>query len=609
MSDIEGDDEFQDAQESLPQLASMDLDTSIMEAKRAMHCFFNNDFEQAKKILEPWADSSMYHSLGTSVFAFLEAILTFEQKHIEKASEVLKQCMSVCSKHRKHTTITQNIGKMVKRVNYDAYTNEEVHAELCYAESLLLKAMLTFVEDETLVSFVKAGLKIRTCFLSYKECLTILNNRKWENDVHKVHFESGVRTGIGAFNLMISLLPARVIKLLEFIGFSGDKDYGLAELKAGYNERRGLRQILCVMTLLSYNLIVTFVLSHSDGDLEWCEQVLEQELNLYPNGVWFLFFKGRLELTRGNFEECIDWYIKSWKSQNVWPQFHHLCYWELMWAHCSMQQWNKAITYATMLANESNWSRTIYLYQKAAVLIMQKPASWSEEKQLIDNLMMQAPTYKQRIAGKSLPMEKFVIKKTERYFAQKKSLVVPIFELMYMWNVFRIIGKRQDLMMNIFKRIEEEEKELNSTPKNEYHTDNEALLLLLKGACLRQMQHPLQAEECLRRVLQLEKSVREDTYLFPYATVELALLAQDQGDTQLAIGFLEDAKKNYTGYLLESRLHFRIHSDLMILTAKKTNNYMTKKYENDRRLEKDITANNSPIIPGPSVDKSIEIKL
>ena len=45
---------------------------------------------------------------------------------------------------------------------------EEIHAELCYAEALLLKAMLSFVEDETLVSFVKAGLKIRTCFLSYK---------------------------------------------------------------------------------------------------------------------------------------------------------------------------------------------------------------------------------------------------------------------------------------------------------------------------------------------------------------------------------------------------------------------------------------------------------
>lgn len=238
------------------------------------------------------------------------------------------------------------------------------------------------------------------------------------------------------------------------------QEYGLAELKAGYAERRGLRYILCVMALLSYNLIVSFVLSHRDGDLEWCEQVLDQELSLYPNGVWFLFFKGRLELTRGHLEKCIDWYIKSWKSQSVWPQFHHLCYWELMWAHCMMQQWSKAATYANMLANESNWSRTIYLYQKAVILIMQKPSQWSEEKQMIDNLMMQVPTHKQRIAGKSIPMEKFVIKRTERYFAQKKCLILPVFELMYVWNFFRIIGKRADLTLNIFKRIEEEEKEL-----------------------------------------------------------------------------------------------------------------------------------------------------
>ncbi|XP_043252928.1 tetratricopeptide repeat protein 39B-like [Colletes gigas] len=568
MSDIE-EDEFQDAHESIPEPTTMDLDTAIMEARKAIHCFFNNDFEEARKIMAPWADRSMYHSLGTSVFAFLEAILTFEQKYIEKAAAAVKQCMSVCLKQRKHVTLTQNIGKMVKKTNYDNYTIEEVHAELCYAESLLLKSMLTFVEDETLVSFVKAGLKIRTCFLSYKECLTILNSRKWENDAHKIHFESGVRTGIGAFNLMISLLPAKIIKLLEFIGFSGNKEYGLSELEAGYRERRGLRHVLCAMILLSYNLIVSFVLSHTDGDLGWCEKVLEEELSLYPNGVWFLFFKGRLELARGNFENSIEWYTKSWKSQELWPQFHHLCFWEMMWAHCSLQQWSRAATFASTLADESNWSRTIYLYQKAAILIMQKPPSKSEEKQLIDTLMMQAPTLKQRIAGKSLPMEKFVIKKTERYFAQKKNLVLPVFELMYVWNLFRIVGKRQDLILNIFKLVEEAEKELTKMSKTEFHTDNEALLLLLKGACLRQMKHPLLAEDCLTRVLRLDKLIKEDTYILPYATVELALLAQDQGNIQLAIGFLEDAKKNFTGYPLESRLHFRIHSDLMKLTGEK----------------------------------------
>ncbi|KAG7207004.1 hypothetical protein KM043_000895 [Ampulex compressa] len=606
MSDIEAEDEFQDAQESL-QPSSMDLDTAIMEAKKAIHCFFNNDFVQARKIMEPWADSSMYHSLGTSVFAFLEAILTFEQKHIEKASEALKNSMNVCSKQRKHTTITQNIGKMVKKPNYDSYTIEEVHAELCYAESLLLKSMLTFVEDETLVSFVKAGFKIRTCFLSYKECLTILNNRKWENDIHRVHFESGVRMGIGAFNLMISLLPARVIRLLEFIGFSGEKEYGLAELEAGYKERRGLRQVLCAMTLLSYNLIVSFVLSHTGGDLDWCEKVLEEELNLYPNGVWFLFFKGRLELTRGNFERCIDWYTRSWKSQDLWPQFHHLCFWELMWAHCCLQQWDSAASYANMLVNESNWSRTMYLYQKAAILIMKKPLANSEEKDIVDNLIMQAPTYKQRIAGKSLPMEKFVVKKAERYFAQKKNLVLPVFELMYVWNFFRIVGKRQDLILNILKRIEDAEKELQKQPKNAFSTDNEALVCLLKGVCLREMKHPLQAQEYLTRVLQLDKSIKEDTYLLPYATVELALLAQAEGDVQLAISFLEDAKKNYTGYLLESRLHFRIHSDLMQLTGKKAADLVKRDVSTTNSQRKENITGSVPA--GSSTENSFDIRL
>lgn len=39
--------------------------------------------------------------------------------------------------------------------------------------------------------------------------MTILNNRKWGDDTHKVHFESGVRMGIGTFNLvhMCIVLP------------------------------------------------------------------------------------------------------------------------------------------------------------------------------------------------------------------------------------------------------------------------------------------------------------------------------------------------------------------------------------------------------------------
>lgn len=36
---------------------------------------------------------------------------------------------------------------------------EEMHAELCYAEILLQKAVLTFL-DETIIGFLKGGMRI-----------------------------------------------------------------------------------------------------------------------------------------------------------------------------------------------------------------------------------------------------------------------------------------------------------------------------------------------------------------------------------------------------------------------------------------------------------------
>lgn len=109
------------------------------------------------------------------------------------------------------------------------------------------------------------------------------------------------------------------------------------------------------------------------------------------------------------------------------------------------------------------------------------------------------PQYKQRIAGKSLPMEKFVIKKADRFFAEKRNLVLPAIELMYLWNVFKILGKHFQLADNIFKLIEDAQQELETrNERSKYDVENRALILLLKGACLRQMNSPLQAMKLVK---------------------------------------------------------------------------------------------------------------
>lgn len=182
----------------------------------------------------------------------------------------------------------------------------------------------------------------------------------------------------------------------------------------------------------------------------------------------------------------------------------------------------------------------------------------------------EVPQYKQRIAGKSLPMEKFTIKKADRFFAEKKSLVLPAIELMYLWNAFRILGKHFHLADNVFKLIEKSERELDERhDRSKYDVENRALILLLKGACLRQMKSPLQALQyvswndfrffcflrysridhsvsflfrCLEGVLKLHKEIKEDEYLVPYAIVEIAWLYIDEGRIENAIAALEDAK-------------------------------------------------------------------
>ena len=94
------------------------------------------------------------------------------------------------------------------------------------------------------------------------------------------------------------------------------------------------------------------------------QDILDQKLAQYPNGAFFLFFKGRFHFIQGQMKEAIQWYKASCDSQNEWPQFHHVCYWELVWAHQFSQDWWGAHHYASLLFEESKWSRCFYAYQQ-----------------------------------------------------------------------------------------------------------------------------------------------------------------------------------------------------------------------------------------------------
>ncbi|CAH8861190.1 unnamed protein product [Trichobilharzia szidati] len=377
---------------------------------------------------------------------------------------------------------------------------------------------------------------------------------------------------------MISMLPRRVLKLLEFVGFSGDRQFGLEQLRLGAQMHDSLRGPLCALLLLSYDLYATHMLGDSVVSVS-CEQpehlkeareLLDQWSVVYPKSAIFLLLAGRLEEISGNLKAAIELFGRSIDSQSDWIHYHHLCYWELIWCYALQGDWQQAIRYTEKLALESRWSQASYRYMKAAFLlqsiedrtapdITSNDGTSKNPQDVVDQLLADIPKLVKRFGGRSLPIEKIALRKSSRYFSQNKTLTLPALELIFIWNGFKMIQSQPDAITTFIMICENKINELfQNRDTNENFFDDYCLALMLKGVCLRCRGQPFQAFMCFTEILQSKKKLKMDTYLLPYCEMELCHLSYEDGDIDEAVKHLEKAL-SYKGYHLESRLHFRIH--------------------------------------------------
>ncbi|XP_023485859.2 tetratricopeptide repeat protein 39A isoform X1 [Equus caballus] len=536
------------------------LHEALDQCMTALDLFLTNQFSEALSYLKPRTKESMYHSLTYATILEMQAMMTFDPQDILLAGNMMKEAQSLCQRHRRKSSVTDSFSNLVHRPTLDQFTEEEIHAEVCYAECLLQRAALTFLQDENMVSFIKGGIKVRNSYQTYKELDNLVQSSQYCKGENHRHFEGGVKLGVGAFNLTLSMLPTRILRLLEFVGFSGNKDYGLLQLEEGA-AGHSFRAVLCVMLLLCYHTFLTFVLGTGNVNIEEAEKLLKPYLKRYPKGAIFLFFAGRIEAIKGNVDAAIQRFEECCEAQQHWKQFHHMCYWELMWCFTYKGQWKMAYLYADLLSKENSWSKATYIYMKAAYLSMFgkedcKPFGDDEVE-----LFRAVPGLKLKIAGKSLPTEKFAIRKSRRYLSPNPiSLPIPPLEMMYIWNGYAVIGKQPELTDGILEIITKAEEMLEKGPENEYSVDDECLVKLLKGLCLKYLGRVQEAEENFRSIPANEKKIKYDHYLIPNALLELALLFMEQGRNEEAVKLLETAKQNYKNYSMESRTHFRIQA-------------------------------------------------
>jgi len=215
-------------------------------------------------------------------------------------------------------------------------------------------------------------------------------------------------------------------------------------------------------------------------------------------------------------------------------------------------------------------------------------------------LLGKVPNLGQKIAGKSIPLEKFVARKARKFQSQNSRLVLPALEVAYLFLAIthaprHVIVTR--MLPDVNRALDEIHKH-EKNPKRYYPEhggeasfwDDWALVLFLKGVCLRYVAYPdadaeldpdevvtipkeeaeKAAEAAFRKVFEIGPKIELDHHLVYHSHYELGRLLACQGKTDAARAefdlvlsgkTLEVGPSGRKGkYSMENALHMRTHA-------------------------------------------------
>jgi tetratricopeptide (TPR) repeat protein len=519
----------------------------------------------------------------------MKGFMTFEPEDLATAISYCKDAMHIAQLLRKPSNTVANFGRFVRGSGHSpsafaSMTPVQRHAELVYVEAQLLKSCLGIVYSGDFFGFVAEALHMRNAYGVYRSLAKYVDTADSKasgnhDDEIDEDFRSGVYLGSGLITMILGLLPGKILGLMSAFGYEGDTQAGLQTLmraggwKASGQDRpaigikdEGIRRSVCDMGILLFHLVVSVFIPVTGVDIPFADRILHYHLKRYPNGVFFLYFSGRLYSTQARCEKAIKQYAAARDAQEEYIQLKHISWWDASLCHMSLAQWRKAQTCFDVLLKESNWSKCVYTYGVAANMAQADEeeaadgtggAAKRKTKSEAADLFSKVPGLMQRIAGKSIPMEKFVAKKASKFNKQGR-LLLPAVEFSYIYHClsnaprYALTDEHLVMISDALSDLNEHE----SSPSS-YHSgedefwDDFCLAHFLRGVVLRHIATPethaksdprdeensIPREEAQEQALLSFQTVLEnghrittDHYIIYFSHYELGRLHADMGE-------------------------------------------------------------------------------
>ncbi|KAF8604614.1 hypothetical protein BDV93DRAFT_537692 [Ceratobasidium sp. AG-I] len=246
---------------------------------------------------------------------------------------------------------------------------------------------------------------------------------------------AGAAFGFGLFNLVFSLLPNKVKRLVGFLGYQSDRRLGLEALNVaagvGNDVHSSFAAYLVLMTYNGVVLLLTGWQADEERIVKQYREILSSVQDKYPNGSLWLLNRAKLERMTLNPSEAIR-ILKGGLSPERSVRFVQadaLLVFELAWTLLADRKYEEAAETFLKIKELNSWSHATYTFIAA-----EKPEGKAKARELLDSVPQLLD--RKKIGGRELPTEAFIQKRIDFYKRKQVRRAGPGTESDYIDSIF-----------------------------------------------------------------------------------------------------------------------------------------------------------------------------
>ncbi|KAK9479671.1 outer membrane protein Iml2/Tetratricopeptide repeat protein 39 [Lipomyces japonicus] len=285
------------------------------------------------------------------------------------------------------------------------------------------------------------------------------------------YIQSGVNLCFGILQLVISMIPPALGKILSIIGFRGDRDTSIQMLWAA-TASDNIHGALATLTLLLYYTGPAQVCDIETEEGSYPKERLLAELaktrKKYPKSALWLLQEARMQGMNGELRKSLETLETPLNIQM--RQVEALVAFEKAMCYLDLHDFEPAAHTFIKLTHLNSWSHALYtyvagvcyveLYRTAIRSGIPDSFKVAKYKSKAEELLLLAPTMigKRKLSGKPMPVELYLQRKIQKWQvrlpksakkkldedpkASKPSIVdnvgsSPVNEIMYFWNGYK----------------------------------------------------------------------------------------------------------------------------------------------------------------------------